>query len=242
MKSKYLLLVLFLFGFLIPFTTKTIGSTNEQPDLLNTNIKIGDRGKDWILKEIFSDRSISFTNYYGKVVVLDFFATWCTPCIESFKVLADLNSYYSSSQVAIISVNTEYNEKTESEIEDFAEDNNVNWEVVIDSISLANDYSVLSIPMFFVFNQKQKLAEIHEGYTSFASMKSTIDAVIETNQSSSSEIWENYWYIFILVPTILGITSFIFVQRRKIVLERKSEIEKKEEELRLRERKRQFRR
>jgi thiol-disulfide isomerase/thioredoxin len=242
MRSKYVLILIILFGFFLPFTSLVIGAENNQIDFINANIKVGDRGKDWTLKEIFSDQSISFTNYYGKVLVLDFFATWCTPCIESFNVLRDLNAYYSSSQVAIVSIDTEYNEKTESEIEDFASDNNVNWEVVIDSINLADDYSVLSIPTFFIFNQRQRLAEIVEGYTSFASMKQSIDTVLAANQRATSEIWSKYWYIFILVPTVAAVGVLIFVQRRKIVLERKAEIEKEKEERKLRERKRKFRR
>lgn len=244
MKSKIFLFTFILLGFLIPFVTLATGSQSNQSLLTETdNIEEGDRGKNWTLKEIFSDQSISFQNYYGKIVVLDFFATWCTPCIESFTVLRDLNDYYSSSQVSIISIDTEYTEKTEAEIEQFAVDNNVNWEVVIDSISLADDYSVLSIPTFFIFDQKQKLVEIYTGLTSFATMKKTIDATItKANQRPVSEIWSNYWYLFIFIPTIVIIGVVIFIQRRKFIQVRKAEEEKKREELELRERKRRFRR
>jgi len=244
MKSKIFLLAIILLGFIMPFFTFVASSTDDQTTLFKpNNIEEGDFGIDWTLKEIFSDRAISFHDYYGKVVVLDFFATWCGPCIESFGVLRDLNNYYSSSQVAIISIDTEYTEKTEAEIEQFALDNEINWEVVIDSISLADDYSVLSIPTFYIFDQKQKLAKIYTGVTSFTTMKKTIDNALDDSiQRPISEFWSKNWYWFVILPFVAIVGAVIFVQRRRVIQQQKKDRESKIDELKQRERKRRLRR
>ncbi len=243
MKSKIFLLAIILLGSLMPFITFVTSTTDNQTNRISTNIQEGDFGLDWTLKEILSDRVISFRDFYGKVVILDFFATWCSPCIESFSILRDLNAYYSSSQVAIISIDTEYTEKTEAEIEQFAQDNEINWNVVIDSVSLADDYSVLSIPTFLIFDQKQKLAKIYTGVTNFATMKITIDDILDnTQQRTVSEFWSNNWYWFVILPIIAIISTVIIVQRRRVVQQQNEEQKKKIDDLKQRERKRRLQR
>ncbi len=244
MKSKIFLLVIILFGSLIPFITFVTSSTNNQTILLEPeNIKEGDFGIDWTLKEIFSNRAISFRDYFGKVVILDFFATWCGPCIESFGILKDLNDYYSSSQVVIISIDTEYTEKTEAEIEQFAQENDIDWNVVIDSVSLADDYSVLNIPTFFIFDQKQKLVKSYTGVTDFSTMKKIIDETLDdSTQRSVSEFWAKNWYWFVILPIIAVIVTVIFVQRRRVIQQHKEERQKKIDDLKQRERKRKLQR
>ena len=75
MKSKIFLLAIILLGSLMPFITFVISTTDDQSNRISPNIQEGDLGIDWTLKEILSDRVISFRDYYGKVVILDFFAT-----------------------------------------------------------------------------------------------------------------------------------------------------------------------
>ena len=243
MKSKIFLFAIILLGSVLPFVTFATSTTDYHTYRISPNIKEGDFGKDWTLKEILSDKAISFRGFYGKVVILDFFATWCGPCIESFGILRDLNAYYSSSQVVIISIDTEYTEKTEAEIEQFAQDNEINWNVVIDSVSLADDYSVLSIPTFFIFDQKQKLVKIYTGVTNFSTMKKTIDDTLDDSpERSVSEFWSKNWYWFVIIPIIVTISTVIFVQRRRIIQQQKEERQKKIVDLKQRERKRRLQR
>lgn len=243
MKSKIFLLAIILLGSLMPFVTFVTSTTDNQTNRISQNIQEGDFGLDWSLKEIISDRVIGFRDYYGKVVILDFFATWCDPCIESFVILRDLNNYYSSNQVVIISIDTEYTEKTEAEIEDFAQENEINWNVVIDSVSLADDYSVQSIPTFFIFDQKQKLVKIYTGVTDFSTMKKIIDDTLDdSSQRSVSEFWAKNWYWFVILPIIAVIVTVIFVQRRRVIQQHKEERQKKIDDFKQRERKRKLQR
>ena len=54
--------------------------------------------------------SISLKELSGKVVVLDFWATWCPPCRESLPELKELTKEYPSEKLAVISVSADENE------------------------------------------------------------------------------------------------------------------------------------
>ena len=82
-------------------------------------------GNDIVL--IATPKGIRFQGYEGKVVLLDFFATWCPPCKASIPHLADIQKAYKG-QVQIIGVLMEEN-KDDLEVQQFEEDMGINYPV-----------------------------------------------------------------------------------------------------------------
>ncbi|MEM1422962.1 MAG: TlpA disulfide reductase family protein, partial [Planctomycetota bacterium] len=111
-----------------------------------------------------SDDAIdSFEDYRGKVLVLDFWATWCGPCIASFPQVRDLREKYSEDDVAIVGVTslqgTHYpqgappvdtNGEPEREfalMADFIAEQGITWDVVFTEQEVFNpDYVIQGIP------------------------------------------------------------------------------------------------
>ncbi|MHA1532463.1 MAG: TlpA family protein disulfide reductase, partial [Candidatus Heimdallarchaeota archaeon] len=63
---------------------------------------------DWNLEEIMSDTNYTFSSLAGKVVVMDFFATWCGPCIAAMPLLRDINDHYAgNSNFVMMSIDLE---------------------------------------------------------------------------------------------------------------------------------------
>lgn len=63
---------------------------------------------NWNLEDIMSDTNFTFSSFAGKVVMMDFFATWCGPCIAAMPLLRDINNHYSgNSNFVLMSIDLE---------------------------------------------------------------------------------------------------------------------------------------
>jgi peroxiredoxin len=69
-------------------------------------------------------QDISLTQLRGNIVVLDFWATWCPPCLDSVSELKDLTRKYANAKVVLISVSADKDEKAWRE---FVAKKNMDW-------------------------------------------------------------------------------------------------------------------
>jgi thiol-disulfide isomerase/thioredoxin len=93
----------------------------------------------------------------GKVVVVDFWATWCAPCIASFPKLNEMKSQFSGKPVEFLSVSYETRGQVEPVLRKFP---------LQTTVSLDNDlrtfkaFNAWGIPSVFVFDKKGSLAAV----------------------------------------------------------------------------------
>ena len=104
--------------------------------------------KGWINGE-----AVSLAKLKGKVVVVEFWATWCPPCRESIPHLVDLRKKIDASKLEIIGLTDEPLNK----IEKFVKDMKMNYIVGYGSTS-GEDYNVQGIPQAFVIAPDGKIA------------------------------------------------------------------------------------
>jgi thiol-disulfide isomerase/thioredoxin len=69
-------------------------------------------------------RTISKTSLRGKVVLLDFWGSWCEPCRESIPIIADLHHKFSGAQFELVGINSDTDEGT---LKSFAADHQMTW-------------------------------------------------------------------------------------------------------------------
>lgn len=100
-------------------------------------------------------KKVSLADYKGKVVVLDFWATWCVPCKESFPAMQKtIEKYKDDKDVVFLFVNTWQSEVDKKKnAEDFLKKTKYPFHVLLDSENkVLADYKVRGIPTKFIID------------------------------------------------------------------------------------------
>ena len=100
--------------------------------------------------------------YAGKVVVLDFWASWCVPCRRSFPWLNTMQEKYADDGLVIVGVNLDM-ERDEAErfLEEFPADFRIVYD---DEMALARRFEVMAMPSSFVIGRDGDVVAEHLGF------------------------------------------------------------------------------
>ena len=126
----------------------------EKPDLKNlVLIKSPKKYKEVIFKDI-NQKNVNLDDFKGKLVILNFWATWCAPCKEEMPSLDDLQSNQKLTNLKIFPINIGQEEILKSQFF-FKELNIKNLNIYFDaSITLAKKFSLRGVPTTILFNKK----------------------------------------------------------------------------------------
>lgn len=101
-------------------------------------------------------KPVKLTDYAGKVVVLDFWATWCVPCKASFPAMQKAIEKYASDQsVVFLFIDTwEYSDNVDGVIKEFLERKKYSFRVVMDrKEEVVKLYGVDGVPAKFIIDK-----------------------------------------------------------------------------------------
>ncbi len=106
--------------------------------------------------------SFHIEKYAGKVVVLDFWASWCVPCRRSFPWLNTMHRKYADEGLVIVGVNLDMER---AEAERFLEEFPAEFAIVYDeNQELARQYEVVAMPSSYVIGRDGGLVAQHMGF------------------------------------------------------------------------------
>lgn len=126
----------------------------------------------------FDGKQQKFAELKGKVVVLDFWATYCPPCIEAIPHLVNLQDKYGSDNFQIVGLNVG-GEEDAAKVPAFVEKFKMNYIVALPDDELANLLMAgnSAIPQTFVFDRGGKLLQKFVGYD--LKVKNDLEKAIE---------------------------------------------------------------
>jgi len=120
----------------------------------------------------------SLSDHLGKVVLLDFFSTWCGPCIFEIEHLKGLYNRYSPDQLVILSISVDPYTDTVQVLQSFAQLNEMTWTVARDTDNVAYKYGVSPIPHLVIVDAEGYKRHSHIGLTSESTLGSEIDSLV----------------------------------------------------------------
>lgn len=104
----------------------------------------------------------NIADYKGKVVYLDFWASWCGPCKQSFPYMAGLKQQYGAKGLAVVTVNMD---KSPAQAAAFMKKVGVTLPVTYDtSGKVAKQYGVKDMPTSIIIDRSGKIRFTHKGF------------------------------------------------------------------------------
>ncbi len=98
----------------------------------------------------------------GKVVLVDFFASWCGPCKESFPAMQELHQKYGDKGLVIVAINLD---KKKDDMEGFLKKHPASFTIVRDAANkLVSELKIPTMPSSFLLDRSGKIVSFHRGF------------------------------------------------------------------------------
>lgn len=161
-------------------TKEEVETNGEQTTTTDTPDKpAGDWSGDapnFTLESVDGDM-VSLSDYKGKVIFLDFWATWCPPCVRGIPDLVELQEKYGD-DLQIIGISVDRDD-TVGDVVPFVEKMNMNYPVVFFTDQVVQDYGgIEAIPTAFLLDKDGNIVEKYVGLQSKPTLEAAIDALL----------------------------------------------------------------
>ena len=116
------------------------------------------------------------SDFKGKVVIINFWATWCIPCKEEMPELVAIYQKYREKGLVIIGISLDTRiEKLPPFIKQFG----ITYPTLLGNTKIVERWGIRGIPMTFVINQKGRVFEYYNGPVKMASLEKVIGQLLE---------------------------------------------------------------
>jgi thiol-disulfide isomerase/thioredoxin len=136
-----------------------------------------DAAPDFVLPRIDGrPGSVHLAELRGRVVVLDFWATWCPPCLAMMPMLHDLYREWQPKGVEFIGIDADGAAVPRADVAEFVVRHPFPYPVVLDDQEVGGRYGVFSIPHLVVVGRDGRIARVFVGGVARAQLAATLGA------------------------------------------------------------------
>lgn len=108
-------------------------------------------------------KSVTLSSLKGKLVFLDFWASWCAPCRNSIPAVEKLYQKYKNDKIVFLGINLENNPDSTKR---FASNTGMSYQILVGNQKTVSAYGVRGIPAFFLIDHDGKIARSYVGFQS----------------------------------------------------------------------------
>lgn len=150
----------------------TSSATGEKPEVESRK-----PAPQFTLKDV-QGRDVSLAEHRGKIVVLDFWATWCPPCIYQVPELNKLwLAHRDLGDVEVIGVAVDF--EGVKVVGPWVAEQGVEYPIVIGDEALAQEFGALGFPTLAIIDREGNIESLHVGLIEFDELEGLLKAVAE---------------------------------------------------------------
>jgi thiol-disulfide isomerase/thioredoxin len=150
---------IFVVSLVLSFSAIMLSSCSRPPSGSEAMVEVGREAPKFKLPDL-SGQEVSLDQYKGKVVMLDFWATWCGPCRMSMPVLENIQKEYSN-DLTLLAINLQ---EPRDGVRDFVREQGIHSRVLLDeSGKIGEIYGAGAIPMQVLIDRQGVVRYIVSG-------------------------------------------------------------------------------
>lgn len=160
-----------------PDTLSSSGQTTTTSDSKQTGLDTsGEKAIDFTLKDL-DGKKVALSDYKGKNVYLNFFATWCPPCRAEMPDIEKVYQKYKDKDFVVLAVDLGEDRNT---VKSFIEKNKFNFKVLLDSDqTVGEQYSTTAIPVSIFIDKKGNIVAKKVGAMTSGEMELNVKMLID---------------------------------------------------------------
>jgi thiol-disulfide isomerase/thioredoxin len=144
------------------------GDNDQEVDEINfetiQQAMVGRPAPDFEIPDLDSLKPVSLKDFRGRVVILDFWATWCGPCLMAMPRIQTVADRFAQQPVTFLGVNSDQRERRNAALQ-FMRQKNLTMPQVWDERNAVNaTYLIQGIPSSIIIDQQGIVQAIHTGY------------------------------------------------------------------------------
>ncbi len=139
-------------------------------------IKVGNTAPDFELLNL-EEQPIKLSDFKGKKVILNFWATWCPPCKAEMPHMEKFYMGYEK-EVVVLSVNLTHTESKRSNVKAFVEEYGLHFPVVMDlDGEVSRTYNIYAYPTTYMIDSLGIIQEVYQGAINYDTMVKSISRI-----------------------------------------------------------------
>ena len=144
-------------------------------------LEVGTIGSTFTFKDI-NDKDVSFFDFKGKYVYIDFWATWCSPCKREIPALKKLEKDLHKKDIVFVSISMD-KPKAHNKWKEFVKKEGLTGVQLFatDAFNtpIAKDYKINSIPRFIIFDKEGKIVDADAKRPSNPELKNELEELLK---------------------------------------------------------------